>query len=193
MAILNLLCDSINKISENHFGKTERVFSYELYHIFKHTLEKNNQFVNNIVLDAELPKRRLSDNEARDLGLIDLSVLMSPDIIVHERDTSEYQSLVAEIKIDKSLTRQNLIKDINKLISLKVNYKFQEAVFIFINGDIEKVQRYLNHPEITIQNGANIQIAENTIVIPNGVDISIVSKKSADSELVKSSLLELLQ
>jgi hypothetical protein len=177
MPIINLLRSSINQIPEEYLDKTERVFSYELYHIFKSRLANNDQLTNNIVLDAELPKRRLSDAEANNLGLIDLGVLMSPDIIVHERDTANHQLLVAEIKVKQSLTRKNFIKDIKKLISLKANYHFQNAVFILVNANMDKVRNYLNHADTIILYNQNIEEnEEETISIPNDIDINIITK-----------------
>ncbi len=192
MPIINLLHNSINQITEECLNKTERIFSYELYHIFKIELNNNNQFTNNIVLDAELPKRRLSDEQANNLGLIDLGTLMSPDIIVHERDTGNHQLLVAEIKTNKSLSRKSLIKDIKKLISLKMNYNFQNAVFILINGNMDKIERYLNHNETNILQNQNIeQEEEYTISIPNDIDIDIITK-FGNNILEENTLRELL-
>ena len=192
MPIINLLHNSINQITEECLNKTERIFSYELYHIFKIELSNNNQFTNNIVLDAELPKQRLSDEQANNLGLIDLGALMSPDIIVHERDTGNHQLLVAEIKTNKSLSRKSLIKDIKKLISLKMNYNFQNAVFILINGNMDKIERYLNHNDTIILQNQNIeQEEEYTISIPNDIDIDIITK-FGNNILEENTLRELL-
>ena len=188
---LNSLRESINIITEDYFGKTERLFTYELYHKFKIVLNNNNFLENNIVLDAELPKRRLTDEEANNLGLIDLGSVMSPDIIIHERNNATNQLLIAEIKAEKYLNQRKIIKDINKLISYKCNYHFQNAIFIIINANRERILNHLHALNINennvIQNDENNEI----IVLPLGIDITIMIKESAGNELSEYSLRQL--
>ncbi len=165
---LTTFVQALNNVPNEYFGKTERLFAYELYNQLR-----NLQYLlpQNVVFDAELPKRRLSLTEEQDLNLLSLNNLMSPDIIIHERETADHQLLVSEIKAEKYLSAKNMIKDLNKLIALRHNYRFNVGVFVAINVDMQKIQDYIHN-----LNQNNLQIMWPQGFVDNQWDIHIYTK-----------------
>ena len=143
--------EALNNVSNNYFGDTERLFTYELYYELRKVLNDNPLPYNNIVIDAELPKRRLTPHQAVVYGLLPLDRLMSPDFIIHERDTGTHQLLVSEVKAERSLSRVKTITDLNKLISLRRNYNFEIGVFVAINVSLERIRQHVNNVNTEIQ------------------------------------------
>lgn len=183
--------EALNNVPPQYFGETERLFTYELYYQLKEIFNNHPLLNNNIVIDAELPKRRLTLYQARVLGLLPLDKLMSPDFIIHERDTGDNQLLVAEVKAEKYLSLDKTIKDINKLISLRQNYAFQKGVFVAININIQKIKDYIHglnsNPQ---QNDPRIMWPVN--VPHNNVNIHIFTKEDATSQWEHETLINII-
>lgn len=179
---LNLFLAALTNVDNEYFNASERVFCYEFYHQFKIVLNNNNIIQNNhnITLDAELPKRRLSPEQAAALGLIPLDNLMSPDIILHERDTGNQQLLVAEIKAKKYISSNELFHDINKLIALKYNYAFHYAVFLAINVNMNRIRRKIQENLGTLTGNNNQR------------DIYIITKHDGNSNYQIETLMQMI-
>lgn len=176
----------LNSVSAEYFGLTERLFTYELYHKLRLRNIPNEIGLPhaNIVIDAELPKRVLSPQGAAALNLLPLDRLMSPDIIIHERDTGNQQLLVAEVKAEQYLNSEKTLNDINKLISLKCNYHFELGIFVAININMNRVHQHIlsRHNEI---------MWPNAQIDPN-YDIHIFTKLNAASNWQHQTLINLL-
>lgn len=175
--MLDHLLNILNLVPNQYFGKTERLFAYEFYHQFRKYREEEN-FLNDdlIVIDAELPKEVLTPEQAAEHNLLPLDSLMYPDFIIHERETGNHQLLVSEIKAERYLSQEKFIKDLNKLISYKVRYNFQYAVFIAINVDEEYLIEKLR--------GAHDLIMRDD----NNIEIHIFTKLNGDSNWNQTTL-----
>lgn len=186
---LNRFQEALNNVSDEYFGETERLFTYELYHELKEVFNNNPLLHhNNVVIDAELPKRRLTQQQANNLGLLPLDNLMTPDFIIHERANANNQVLVAEVKAERYLSAKKAIKDINKLIALRRNYNFQIGVFVAINVTLESIRNHIHNPDITILwpeiNGAR--------TIDPALDLHIYTKQDSNSPWEQSTLINLI-
>jgi len=166
---LQRFVDALNSVPYEYFGNTERLFTYELYYQLRIMIQNNPFDENNIVLDAELPKRLLSQQQAQALGLLPLNGLMSPDFIIHERENGNNQLLVSEVKAERYLNQEKTIKDINKLISLRHNYNFQNGVFVAININMQKIRDYIHNLN------PNPLPTDLQIMWPNNIDHSLVN------------------
>ncbi len=181
---LNTFVQALNNVPNEYFGQTERLFTYELYNQLR-----NLQYLlpHNIVLDAELPKRRLSLTEEQDLNLLSLNNLMSPDIIIHERDTANQQLLVSEVKAEKYLSAEKTIKDLNKLIALRHNYRFNIGVFVAINVNMQKIKDYIHN-----LNQNNLQIMWPQNIVDNQWDIHIYTKVDNNAQWEHDTLVTII-
>lgn len=189
--MITIFENTLNSISAEYFGLTERVFTYELYHKlrFRNIPHEIGLLHANIVIDAELPKRVLTVQHAAELGLLPLENLMSPDIIIHERDTGNQQLLVAEIKAEKYLNGLKTIHDINKLISLRRNYNFQLGIFVAINVNMNRIcQHILDNQNVIMWplDGGQAQVDPN-------LDIHIFTKLNSASNWEHETLINILQ
>lgn len=182
--MITIFENTLNSISAEYFGLTERLFTYELYHKLKLRNIPNEIGLQhaNIVIDAELPKRVLSPQGAAALNLLPLDRLMAPDIIIHERDTGNQQLLVAEVKVERYLNSKKTLHDIKKLISLRCNYNFQFGIFVAINVNMDRVRGHI----LSRSNEIGIQIDQNS-------DIHIFTKLNSTSTLEYQTLSSILQ
>ncbi len=182
---LNIFTQALNNVPNEYFGKTERLFTYELYHELRglqHFLVHPN-----IVIDAELPKQRISLTEEQELNLLSLDNLMSPDIIIHERESADQQLLVSEIKAEKYLSAEKMFKDLNKLIALRHNYRFDVGVFVAINVDMQKIKDYIHN-----LNQNNLQIMWPQGFVDNQLDIHIYTKVDVNSQWESDTLINII-
>ena len=139
---------SYNNANSNQ--KTERVFSYELYHQFR-LLMNSNEYNNEIRLDGEIGKR-LHGNTVRDCGVIisnfnfnSTQIHFSPDLVIHkgQNDRQEInQKAIVEIKT-KDVSNAELTKTILKLNHYIRVLHFQYAVFITVNTDFQEIAQKL--------------------------------------------------
>lgn len=181
--IENIFEDALYSVSNHYFTNSERTFTYELYYHLR-----NTPLQDHIVVDAELPKRRLTIQEAEIFNLRPLGRRMSPDIIIHERENGNNQLLVAEVKAQRYLSAEDTIKDINKLISLRVNYNFQIGIFVAINVNIDRICNYIHQ---------NMHLIEFPLVngiqqINDASNIKIFVKENVNSVWETITLLELV-
>jgi len=136
--IVAILCNSIIQIDNVYYHCTERSFCYELYFNMKNVLldfDENiaNRYFekNNIILNSETKKI--------------IGNLKYPDFLIHNFESDDFQILAMEVKKeDKSLTKINLQKDLEKLTFFNKIYRFENMVFLGINISLKIFVRIIN-------------------------------------------------
>ncbi len=103
--------NAINKVDSHYYNQNEGVFCYELYHQLRKSQEENGQNWENVSIDGELLKDRITDEEANEKGIVPLDGRRYPDFLMHQRDNANFQLLVAEVKTTPDLERRELKKD----------------------------------------------------------------------------------
>ena len=152
LTYLNDLGDAIMNVDEKycHWAyridytnqKTERVFTYELYHQFRLMAGSKPQYYNDLRLDGEIGKR-LADLELENCGSATYITQgqFSPDLVIHLAQTNreeEYQKLVIEAKT-KYVRNDELGEAIIKLNHYIRVLSFQYAILISVNTDFNRL------------------------------------------------------
>ena len=145
-AVLRVGTPYIYSPSQNE-TRLERVFAYELYHLWSTQIEKCNKTTDNnnhkYILNGEIGK-----NLSRFINPAD-NTIRYPDLVLHKSiDNPDNQGIVCEIKRDENCKKGGLQRDLDKLISFvcgpQNEYKFRFGVFLLVGNTISKILYTLN-------------------------------------------------
>lgn len=133
---------SYNRRRPNTIQRIESIFSHELYHQLRLIQESKLIHFQPFRIDVDLPKYAYNVIGFPCLKGLENNVF-KPDIVIHKnQNNTEYQFLIAEIKMD-GVDFPTLLYDLQKLIYYKVSpLNFQNAVFIY-SGDKYELEEKL--------------------------------------------------
>lgn len=173
--------EQLKKTIIPHLSKYhERVFCYELYHQLRKVLEKEQGDLDkNVILQAELPKKQISDEVGDLMGISKLERRYIPDFLIHEPQTVSNQNIIIEVKANPDLRDKDILDDIKKIDQFISRYEYKKGVFLAINIPEEKIKKLLSKNELFTQ-------LENDIV--NHENILVMFKESYEAELLHRNL-----
>ncbi len=89
------------------------------------------------------------------------------------------------------MNQEKTIKDINKLISLRHNYSFQNGVFVAINVNMQKIKDHI-HNLIPNPQPNDLQIMWPNNIARNLVNIDIYTKEYSNSLWEQDTLVDII-
>ena len=138
---------AINRVGNGYFGFAERVYCYELYHYIRvamHGFEREHGAIEGVFLHSELVKSILPDDAAQIMEVIPLKTRRMPDFLFHSPGNFDNQIAAIEVKTTPRLSYCQLIRDLEKLSELRVNYQYQLVIFHCVNSSMEIVCDHVN-------------------------------------------------
>ena len=124
----------------------EHVFAYELYHLWKDVLKKENP--NSLMLNGELTKHYYC---------LEKEEYKFPDVVLHSGySKSNYQCIICEIKSSRNhVNNDALMKDMKSLKAGIESLGYKCGVFIYLGDDtlcmISKIKQILTMLEFITQ------------------------------------------
>ncbi|QQS40353.1 MAG: hypothetical protein IPM63_13425 [Acidobacteriota bacterium] len=151
---------------EQQYYVGERTFCYELYHQLRiRTDEAIRNAPANLVFHTENTKRVLGRDEAQAMGLAPLRKRRSPDLILHEYGTGDFQIAAVEVKA-RGVYWKPFRNDLVKLTEMIEALNFRVAVFLCINRELTSLRRFI----IRNRERFNNISAQIVIMAKNGAD-----------------------
>lgn len=131
---------AIDRVGPGYYGNSERVYCYELYHFLRVAMfhhSKEVEPIENVLLHSEIVKLMPSGDQMNRWDIHPLDGQRSPDFILHQPETFDYQLVAMEVKTGPGLRYDAFIDDIEKLNQLRENFAYQGVIFHTIELSID--------------------------------------------------------